>query len=1240
MPVSQPFPSLDILQEEYFLVEAWKKTVAFIRAHNWLADTLEIDRASVELPRFLETLARRLSDPDGFETRPLRLVPAPKSHPWTYTDDGKGGRWKPERNDSLGTGPRLRPLAHVDLGDQVAATAILLCLADRVEAQQGNPVGSVDDSAYRRRVLSYGNRLLCDADGHLWGSTALYRSFFEDWRKFLSRPSKVARALSGDGQRAVVVQSDLKNFYDRVRPAVLARKIRKLRSKGDSDDFFALAEKVLNWRWDRLDKASVDDYARQEEIENFNEVALPQGLASAGFFANVVLLDFDSRIRESFSKEIFPGAYLEDAVRYVDDLRIVLRLDPERNATDVKDKTVDWLSSLLEEEQGLLLSEEKTQAEEFDVPSDRPKVRQSDRMRRIQNAVSGGFDVAGGEAILEAIRGLMLTQWRHPQSPLDSKEWPLSPVADVPDGTVARFAAGRFRRIYRWLRPLLEGSESWIEDCEEGEAVEPEAEEAELVAGTRARTQVELDDEAKVFVAELVEAWIKDPSNVRLLRIALDIWPSVSTLKHMLHLLMPYVEGKRDDQEHHIACYCLAEVLRSGTTETGIVKDDEVLPQEIDEYRAELQGVSDRIVERGRKVPWYLRQQAMLFLATCDSMQGRPIGGDRETSHYAALLHFFDDPDSAPSTRDFATYAVLARRSFAPHRATDMLVQHLNRARLTKIAEVDPTFAIELVGHDSRLSELLPEYVRRDLCLIDGLQSSGGSLANQVLKGENPFRDELALLQFASKMLKHLRKGRSYTFAPVDLSVTVLDSGRWGVREGEFKVQLVNRRRSRGSIYSPPSWCPADERWRFQLGYLLRFILTGDIDFTVSVRPTPWREVRGNTYRPAPVPWRLRRYGFYNAHEAFGDRWLPITEWTTKLLLDLLAWPGARHPGRRWIKGGMDATSAEIDNRIRKILKLQGEGRSELLLKEKVDPVGLIGKNRPIRGTVVQAVLPKQCWFTPGNETLSPGQRKHMRRHLTTALEAVCSTLRLRSTHMRSGGGLDLLILPELSVHVDDLPILEMFSIAHRTIILAGLVYHPERVGGGPPFVNSAVWLLPKRTRFQGYRTRVIEQGKEHLAPEEKSSGLNLRPFRNCQWLVHYKWSSSSRDRRIRLTASVCYDATDLALVADLRKRSDVYIIPARNRDVPTFDNMALALHYHMFQMVIVANNGEFGGSNAYLPFRDRVEKVRFHFHGQPQVAIAYLEIDRIREFLDRVKKPQAPKKKKHQYKQPPAGLP
>jgi hypothetical protein len=79
-----------------------------------------------------------------------------------------------------------------------------------------------------------------------------------------------------------------------------------------------------------------------------------------------------------------------------------------------------------------------------------------------------------------------------------------------------------------------------------------------------------------------------------------------------------------------------------------------------------------------------------------------------------------------------------------------------------------------------------------------------------------------------------------------------------------------------------------------------------------------------------------------------------------------------------------------------------------------------------------------------------------------------------------------------------------------------------------------------------------------------------------------------------------------------------VFAIPALNKDVNTFDQMAQALHYHMFQLVIVANNGRYGGSNAYAPYYEPYERQVFHLHGQPQASISFLEIDDIQAFLSR----------------------
>ena len=154
--------ALEDLRAEHVLVQAWKKTAAYLRQHSWYADTLELDYQSLRLPDFIRELQERLQNPEAWVATPLDIVPAPKSHPWQLKD----GVWKPlERVNGKKLPPlanKIRPLAHVEIHDQVLATAMLLCLADQVERRMGNPLLSIESAENRKRVLAYGHRLPAD----------------------------------------------------------------------------------------------------------------------------------------------------------------------------------------------------------------------------------------------------------------------------------------------------------------------------------------------------------------------------------------------------------------------------------------------------------------------------------------------------------------------------------------------------------------------------------------------------------------------------------------------------------------------------------------------------------------------------------------------------------------------------------------------------------------------------------------------------------------------------------------------------------------------------------------------------------------------------------------------------------------------------------------------------------------------------------------------------------------------
>lgn len=1209
MAITSLVPTIECLADETVLIQAWRKASNYIRYHNWFSDTLELDITAVNLRTFISDISHQIKSGAVRYSDPIRMVPAPKSHAWRIEKDG---RWNPVGVN--GAAVKIRPLAHVSLRDQVIATALMMCLADRSETRQGDPT-TILASPKIGSIISYGNRLLCDYhEGnakHRWGSSTLYRGFYEDYQAFLARPETMAEAVHGRGPKTLVVQSDLKQFYDRVTGELLHDAIRGLQHPADDPNFFDLATSFLSWSWAAADRNEARTYANQSGIPDFSRIFLPQGLVAAGFFANVALSKFDQQMRDQIGLDILPDIKLHDAARYVDDLRFVLTAPTTANIEQLRIDVFGWITGCLDQSApGLSPSEEKTQVSPFRA-DERPLVQQSKRMLRIQAAISGGFDpIAGGE-ILDSVLGLVRAQERLAKAELLNPVDPFRPITDVRDATVDRFVAGRFRKTCRSLRPLL-----WQTNEEQKQQGDDEF----YSQFKGVRTREELDDETRAFALELISKWSNDPSNVRLLRIALDLWPAPDLLERVLGLLQRFTrKGGPRKAPRRIAWYCLSELLRAGAVETGFVEDGEQLPSavDVDGYRRVLREEALRIAKTTEtRLPWYLRQQAYLLLATTPpSFDELPSLKRRDRWPYARLLRFLNGDPKGLVAEEFATYAVLARRSFlGESRAASLVESQLGRTRLNEIASLDPNFAAELVKRTGKVSSLAPR-AKADLGIVDQSATKSTTLAQFVLAPETRevMRTERSLLSFSSKFLEAIASGVEMgAISPSEITMEMASDQR-----EVLQLQINQRNLAGSSIYDPPSWVLAADQWRFKLGFLLRFILTAQADFSRPARLPHWKEMR-QIYRSPSGHWHERIYGFFNGHSAFGDDWLPISDWIEKLLFGLLWWPGCA--GRALDTPVVDTlteTKAAIDRRLEVMRGFQGSSVSLVPLRA---PGAFQRHGKPLRGCVVQMAFPSVTDFDETDLAMSTmARRTRHRRHLSAALATVRSSLALRETHKRMEGRLDWLILPELSVHPHDVQThLVPFARAHKTIILAGLTY--EELFSGQPLVNSAIWVLPTQDPTRGVQILIRRQGKQHLAPVEKkfeSSGL-LQSFRPCQWLIGYDWSAEQTMDPLWLTAAICFDATDLRLAADLKDRSDVFAIPAMNKDVSTFDNMAIALHYHMHQMVVVANNGHYGGSNAYAPFTQSWDRRVFHMHGQPQASIAFFELDDIAAFKNR----------------------
>lgn len=119
-----------------------------------------------------------------------------------------------------------------------------------------------------------------------------------------------------------------------------------------------------------------------------------------------------------------------------------------------------------------------------------------------------------------------------------------------------------------------------------------------------------------------------------------------------------------------------------------------------------------------------------------------------------------------------------------------------------------------------------------------------------------------------------------------------------------------------------------------------------------------------------------------------------------------------------------------------------------------------------------------------------------------------------------------------------------------------------------------------------------------------------IMPWRPYQLIVEMIHPAHEEKEGFKLTGSICYDATDIKLSADLKDKSHAYIISAMNKDIATFDSMVDALFYHMYQHVVLVNSGQFGGSVAKAPYKERFHKLITHTHGSNQVSISTFEMN------------------------------
>ena len=281
---------------------------------------------------------------------------------------------------------------------------------------------------------------------------------------------------------------------------------------------------------------------------------------------------------------------------------------------------------------------------------------------------------------------------------------------------------------------------------------------------------------------------------------------------------------------------------------------------------------------------------------------------------------------------------------------------------------------------------------------------------------------------------------------------------------------------------------------------------------------------------------------------------------------------------------------------------------------------------------IVQNIYPKWRDFEQDPLIKDPVRRSAAEGHLSDLIQMLMQNFETRRNVIEKFKSVNLVVFPEIAVLPSDVPVLERFADHMNCIVFCGLIFpsHPFDPKGR---INAGLWIIPQRSMVKCQDRRMfieLLQGKGNLTQFEQ--GKKIMPFRPVQWLVR----GIKNGKKIwTLSASICYDATDIMLLAAMRDKVDCFIVSSSNQDVNVYDSMTAAMRYHLYGHVVVANCGEFGGSTIQAPYRRDYERVIVHSHGKEQAVISLTTLH-LRDFIWENK--QQPEESAYEPKTSPAG--
>ena len=1211
-------PEFQFLSDKAVIVQAWKKAHEYIRRHNWYSDTLELDESCIQLEKLYEDIKAIFSSPERarkYVPEEMRLVPAPKA-----ADDGQ---WKIVNDQYVISGNLdFRPLAHLAIRDQTIAVMFMMCLANIIENRQGRPVPYSDDP--RNIGVSYGNRLLCswvfDSDEKfsinedllfLWGNAVTYDRYYQDYQAFVSRPGKYLEknANMNSGRYHYTVSFDLSKCYDRVNRLELLDKIRRECSYRNIDEEFHNAlSRMMLWRWSAKDRSLLEVYQNKLDPDGktkdwINGIdGIPQGLVAGGFLSNVYLLDFDDAMKKIVDdgKELNIGqlnVIIHDYCRYVDDIRIVISLsEPLRNNIETfGDAFSEWIQRIIDKKaKGQKINNKKTKFVEYNTNS--PRTYIEEQLENIKTLASGPMDAECAWELLRRNRALWTSASSIPEmGPMRIGEI-VSPgdMSKIKEETIERFVVNNWRKAYKQLRPRLP-------KLPRDENNKPDLSEYEYSLEA-------LENATDRFCDQVFWRWVKDPSKVRILRFAFDMRPDVKKLSIVLQLAWGLIEKGETCKLY--GYYIMSELFRAAAIETGFGYNENTRKRLL-QYWEELGKTLKKLLTRSKDLPWYLTNQLALFSLVFRLPEVGSLSNICETRLYRKVLEVVKRQSDNVCQRHFSVEALIAYLATQDIDILKGLKEVLSRILNGNDTPNRRVLSIVLKDKELRELELLTREEGETFTLYSNVYLN---LRDIIRSNSAPLDNEVSALRLAVALCKFVKK-RSITqvkyYSPENLEIKVSDWSK--LSDVSYTVDV--RVRSVAVMthkfdcsFVPEEWEDREFSKLAQVGRLVRAAIVNSDEYSQIcsaplLRQSAYGEDEMRAYRGVRSVPLKRKYGLYFDRMGFGGCHVAFSPWLANLLSSVLCWPGA------WCESELedidfDGFYERVKKRLRELSKFNRSGAQAIYAPVDVDLSKFDERAATdiVNIAVVQNIYPKWVDLKKDPFQSSQESRAVLSRHISDLLRMLESNFRARKNVLKKYESVNLVVFPELSIHPLDVKVLERFAIKANCMVFCGLIF-PNHPKDSLHRINSGIWIIPQKSlKSSGSRGTCyyLEQGKKHLTHAEKEFGI--KEYRPVQWIIRGKF----KDKLLwTLTASICYDATDIKFLSDVRDSVDCFVVSASNKDINVYDAMVAAMRYHLFGHVIVANSGEFGGSTIQAPYENPYERVIVHSHGAEQAVVS-----------------------------------